>query len=263
MFSIWNKKSTSLFTVYVCLILLSTSSFAQQLTIYTEEFPPYNFTEDGKIVGVSMEVVEAVMKEAGLGYKIAIYPWARTYKYTQQRPNSLIFSISRRSKRETEFKWIGIITPSRHAVFALISRTDIQIEKIGDLKNYQIGTTIGDARETFLLNNGFEVGKLHRIGGATANNKNYEKLKLGRIDVWPMPEAVAHYILKQAGDDPDKSIRKVFVFEEMSKGGYYIASGLDTSDEVVNKIRDALENFKKTPKYNDILAKWGLNAGSN
>ena len=263
MFSKKNKHRIVLFSAFVCSLLLSTSSFAQQLTIYTEEFPPYNFTEDGKIVGVSTEVVETVMKETGLDYEIAIYPWARTYKYTKQRPNSLIFSISRRESREAEFKWIGIITPSRHSVFALSSRTDVQIENIDDLKNYKIGTTIDDARETYLLNNGFEVGKLQRVGGDDANNRNYQKLKLGRIDVWPMPEAVAHYILKQAGDDPDKSIRKVFVFEEMSKGGYYIASGLDTSDEVVNKIRDALENFKKTPEYNDILEKWGLDTGLN
>ncbi len=208
-------------------------------------------------------MVETVMKEAGLDYEIAIYPWARTYKYTQKRPNSLIFSISRRAKRETEFKWIGVITPSRHSVFTLSSRTDIQIEKIDDLKNYIIGTTIGDARETYLLNNGFEVGELERVGGDDANNRNYQKLKLGRIDVWPMPEAVAHYILKQAGDDPDEIIRKVFLFDEMSKGGYYIASGLDTSDEIVNKIRDALESFKKTSEYNDILKKWGLDAGLN
>ena len=137
--------------------------------------------------------------------------------YARDRPNSLIFSISKRVKREPLFKWIGIISPSRHSVFALKDRGDIKIESLDDLKEYAVGTTFGDARETYLLSNGFTKKNLLRIGGKNAHNVNYKKLKLGHIDVWPMVEAVAHYILKQAGDDPDESIRRVFLFEEMSK----------------------------------------------
>ena len=33
------------------------------IKILTEEFPPYNFTEQGKLTGFSTEVVEAVLKE--------------------------------------------------------------------------------------------------------------------------------------------------------------------------------------------------------
>lgn len=159
------------------------------------------------------------------------------------------------------FKWVGIITPSRHSVFALGSRTDINIETLEDLKKHIIGTTIGDAREAYLLNNGFEEGELQRVGGDNANETNYKKLKRGRIDLWPMSEPVAHYIVAQAGDDPGKEIRKVFLFEEMSTGGYYIAASLQTPDEIVSKIRVALEEFKKTSEYKDILEKWGLDAG--
>lgn len=244
----------------VWLLAFSNSSSAQNLTVYTEEFPPYNFSEDGRVVGVSTEVVEIIMNKTGLDYEISIYPWARTYKYAKDRPNSLIFSISRRTNREDLFKWVGIITPSRHSVFALGSRTDINIETLEDLKKHIIGTTIGDAREAYLLNNGFEEGELQRVGGNNANETNYKKLKRGRIDLWPMSEPVAHYIVAQAGDDPGKEIRKVFLFEEMSTGGYYIAASLQTPDEIVSKIRVALEEFKKTSEYKDILEKWGLDA---
>ncbi len=247
--------------ILVSCIILPNSLFAQKLTIYTEEFAPYNFTEGNKIVGVSTEVVEAVMKEAGLDYEIASYPWARTYKLAKKRPNSLIFSISRRAKRENDFKWIGVIVPSTHSVFALKGRTDIKIDKIDDLKKYKIGTTIDDARETYLLNNGFEISELQRVGGNDAYLSNYKKIKLGRIDLWPMSEAVAYHIVRQTGDDPDIVIRKVFLFEEMSKEGYYIASSLQTSDEIVKKIRIVLKKFKKTRKYRRILEKWGLGAG--
>ncbi len=244
----------------LAVFVVAGTAFAQKLTIYTEEVAPYNFTEGNKIVGVSTEVVEAVMNKAGLDYEMVSYPWARTYKLAAERPNSLIFSISRRPKRETTFKWIGVIVPSRHSVFALKSRTDIKIEKIDDLKKYTIGTTLGDARETYLLENGFKISDLQRVAGENANLQNYEKLKLGRIDLWPMSEAIGYYIVRKSKDDPDRQIRKVFLFEEMSKGGYYIASSLQTSDDIVKTIRETLEKFKKTTEYQQILEKWDLDA---
>jgi polar amino acid transport system substrate-binding protein len=245
---------------FLAVLVVTGTAFAQKLTIYTEEVAPYNFTEGNNIVGVSTEVVEAVMNKAGLDYEIISYPWARTYKLATERPNSLIFSISRRPKRETTFKWIGVIVPSRHSVFALKSRTDIKIENIDDLKKYTIGTTLDDARETYLLENGFKISDLQRVAGKTANLQNYEKLKLGRIDLWPMSEAIGYYTVRKSGDDPDRQIRKVFLFEEMSKGGYYIASSLQTSDDIVKTIRETLEKFKKTTKYQQILEKWDLDA---
>ena len=73
-----------------------------------------------------------------------------------------------------------------------------------------------------------------------------------------MSEAIGYYIVRKSGDDPDRQIRKVFLFEEMSKGGYYIASSLQTSDDIVNTIRETLEKFKKTTEYQQILEKWDL-----
>ncbi len=49
----------------LAVFVVTGTAFAQKLTIYTEEFPPYNFTEGNEIVGVSTEVVEAVMNKAG------------------------------------------------------------------------------------------------------------------------------------------------------------------------------------------------------
>ncbi len=49
----------------LAVFVVTETAFAQKLTIYTEEVAPYNFTEGNKIVGVSTEVVEAVMNKAG------------------------------------------------------------------------------------------------------------------------------------------------------------------------------------------------------
>jgi polar amino acid transport system substrate-binding protein len=231
---------------------------SQLLTLYTEEFPPFNMTENGKITGVSTAVVEAVMGRSGLQYTIQSYPWARTYKLAQSGATSIIYSISRRAKRENLFKWVGIIVPSVQSVFALKSNMDVEINELADMKKFEIGTVQEDARETFLLNKGFTESDLQRTSGDNAYLLNYRKLKKGRIDLWPMPDAVAFHIVKKAGDDPTSTIRKVFEFKEMSKGGYYIAASPNVPDRTVKTIRVALEAFKKTKEYKGILTKWGL-----
>jgi len=117
------------------LSLFSFQAVAEKLTIYTEEFPPFSYTENDKVIGASTEVIEAIMKKNGLDYQIKTYPWARSYAVVQKQKNSFIYSISRRENREKLFQWVGEIVPSKQSVFALKSRNDISVKSLEDLKN--------------------------------------------------------------------------------------------------------------------------------
>jgi polar amino acid transport system substrate-binding protein len=46
------------------------------IQIVTEELPPYNMTEDGRLTGMSTEVVQAVLEEIGEPASIQSMPWA-------------------------------------------------------------------------------------------------------------------------------------------------------------------------------------------
>ena len=251
-------KFTHLKLTALLVTLLSSSLFAQKVDLYTEEFPPFNYSEKGKIVGVSTEIVEAVMKKAGIEHSIKSLPWARTYKMSQAKENSFIYSISRRAKREGLFQWVGIITPATQSIFALSNRTDVRINALEDLNKYKVGTTVEDSRETYLASKGFDVEKFQRVAGDSAYVLNYKKLKKKRIDVMPMPDAVMSHISKQQGDNPSSVLKKVFPLKEISQGGYYLAASLSTPKVTVEKVRVALESFKKTNEYKMILKKWGL-----
>jgi polar amino acid transport system substrate-binding protein len=247
-----------LFVFFLSLFCHSVLPAQQSFVINTENFPPMSFEENGKIVGASTEVVERVMKRAELEYVIEMYPWARCYATAKNTPNTLIYPISRRAKREKHFIWIGEVTPAKQSFFALKERSDIQIEKLKDTRKYRIGTTVEDARETYLINKGFKAEDFDRVGGKEGHLKNYKKLKQKRIDLWPMPGAVAYFTVKREGDDPEKTLRKVFEISEISKKGFYLAANLKTPDEVIKKIRKHLEEFKKSPEYDMILRKWDL-----
>ncbi len=250
--------------ITICLLLLLVimigSANALTLTIYTEEFPPFNFTEKGEITGVSTEIVRQVMADTGIPYQIKSLAWKETYQRAQKEPNSLIFSISRNHSREKLFKWIGIIVPTSYFVMALKSRTDIKIESLEDMKKYKIGTTMDDIVESWLISKGFDTGDFNRSSGDHATQKNFMNLLNKRIDVCPFPDAVAYHIVRKAGHtNPGLLLQKAFPIEELS-GGYYLAAGLKTPDSVVFKISQSLRKVKQSDGYYKTLAHWGVDA---
>lgn len=248
------------FVLLSLIVTFASPIYAQTLTIYTEEFPPYNYTQKGQITGVSTAVVKQVLAKAGFKVKIVSLPWARSYDLVQKKKNALIYSISRRQNRENLFKWIGVLTPTTYSVFGLNGRNDVSVNTLEDLKQYQIGTSIDDARESYLLGKGFELTDFDRVGGDNTHLLNLKKLINRRIDVWPMPDAVAYFTAKQEGhDNPAKVLKKLLPLDELS-GGYYLAASLKTSDQVVDRIATALEDFVLTDAYKKILNDWGLNA---
>lgn len=249
-----------LVALFIVSIMFAADAFSKELTIYTEEFPPFNFTENGKITGVSTEVVQHVMDATGIGYRIISLPWDQSYSRVQKQTDALIFSISRNKSREPLFYWIGILTPTTYSAIALNSRADIKIENLNDLKKYKIGTTTDDIVESWLISKGFTTSDLFRSSGDNAALKNFKNLLNRRIDVWPFPDAVAYYIARKEGHSvPESLLQKAFPIEELS-GGYYIAANLNMPRAKIAKISAELRLFKQSDEYFKILAHWGVDA---
>ncbi len=77
-------------SLFAFALLLAHSVSAQTLTVVTEQYPPYNYEENGKVKGVSTEVVEEVLREAGIDFSIKVYPWTRALKMAEEQENVLI-----------------------------------------------------------------------------------------------------------------------------------------------------------------------------
>lgn len=237
----------------VVLILITISAFAQEVKIVTENYPPYNYEENGKVKGVSTEIVRAVLKEMGLNIKITVYPWARTYRLALEEPNTLIYSIARTPEREHKFKWVGVIAPADQVLLSLKERTDIKLNNLDDTRKYKIGTVRDDVIEHHLLSNGFKVGK--NIDRCNNYNSNIKKLLRKRIDLCAIGKLVGYNILRKIGHEPGDTVKQVYRFDVLSEG-VNMAFQKDTPDEVVNKFRRGLEKIKENKTYDKILSKY-------
>jgi polar amino acid transport system substrate-binding protein len=225
----------------------------ETIKILTEEYPPFNYTDKGKITGLGTEVVQAVLKEINIEGQFQSLPWARAYETAQTSESVLIYSINRSKEREKLFKWIGPITPTDFYLFSLKSR-NLHLASLEDAKTLQTGTVNQDIGEQYLASQGFVLG--HNLQSSARYELNYEKLKHSRVDLWVMNELGAYYMARQAGDDPTLVLNKALRIAELSGGGNYMAFGLKTPDALVERFRKGLETIKKNGIYDTLQKKW-------
>ncbi|MEK8033218.1 transporter substrate-binding domain-containing protein [Ideonella sp. DXS29W] len=225
-----------------------------ELRVVTEELPPYNMTQGGQITGMSTEVVQAVMKEVGIQAPIKSMPWARAYDIARNEENVLIYSITRTTQREKLFKWVGVISPTQWYLFALPGR-HLGIRQLDDARRYQTATVNEDAGEQYLIGKGFEIGK--NLQSSNKYEFNYQKLKLGRVDLWIAAELNAHYLSRQAGDNPETALVRVLPLPDLApEEGLSMAFSLKTSDAVVERFRKGLDVVRRNGTYDAIRRKW-------
>jgi polar amino acid transport system substrate-binding protein len=225
-----------------------------RIEIVTEELPPYQFTDFGKVTGVSTQIVRAVLDRLGIEGDFAVLPWPRAVRMAESQPNVLIYSIVRDAARESRFKWAGVVAEGRNYLYCLAGR-DIRLTSLDDAKKLVVGTVIGDFREDYLLRQGFVEGL--NLDSATSNRLNYAKLKSGRTDLWISDRFAMAYEVRAAGDDPMRTVKPVLeITDPTVNPTAEMAFGLKTEDGVVDAFREALEGLKADGTYAAIVKKW-------
>lgn len=241
--------------LFLLLLVMGTfySAHAQEITIVTENYPPYHYEKNGIVVGQGTETLQAVLNVLNIKAHIMIYPWARAYKMALNNRNTLIYGIARTPQRENLFKWIGVSSPVRYCLFALTSRNDIYVDTLEDAKQYIIGTVRDDIIELYLMEKGFEKKK--HIDPNSSYEANLKKLIHRRVDLWAVVDLTAHYLV-QSNQYPKNIIKEVYCLQEISTEGAYMAFSKNTPDALVDQFREALKKIKEDGTYDKILAKY-------
>lgn len=245
------------FVILIILFGWTQWGLSQEISVVTEEWGPYNFTENNRITGYSTEVVEAVLQKANLTYIIKMYPWARAYKMALEEPNTLIYTMGRNDEREYLFKWVGPIAPRQLSLFKLKTRSDVIIRTLEDAKKYKIGVVLKDSSTQFLESKGFKCPKNLEV--VTNYELNQRKLLAERVDLITGNEIALAFQLKQ------KNIsfgNKKLSFEKLEKilllidENYWMGFSLKTSDKVVEQTQTALDTLRKESKLEEIQIKY-------
>ena len=241
--------------ILLILILVSTTAFAQQLQIVSEETPPLQMLNShNQPAGAMVEIVEAMLKKAKLKADIKFYPWARSYQLALKEENTLIFSLFRDKERENKFQWIGKLYTLNSYLTSLKSRTDIKIDSIAEAKSYTVGTIRGDLAESYLLAQDFQLNR--NLFVSRKYDVLWEQLYSGRIDTAFTNSVLWRYEIESLGLDP-KQLNLNFQVPNFASD-LYIAASKTTDKAIVSSLTSALNSMKSDGSYQAILTKWKM-----
>lgn len=242
-----------LFVLFFLFVGVSVSIFSEpHIIAVTENYPPYNYMVDGKVVGFSADIVREILQRANISAVFKLYPWMRSYTLTQKLPNYIIFSIVRTKEREKKFKWLGKLTTIKVYFYALKDKK-ITINKISDLNGHHVGVALGDVIEEELRKNGIKDKYLM----TSADDKNNLKLLFyGRIDTVAYDDATIRILCKKYHYDYGK-LKKIYYWKTLNTDLYF-ATGLKTDENIVKKIKESYDKFIKSKKYRAIYKKYFL-----
>lgn len=221
-------------------------SAEQVFKIYTEEFPPYNYTDKGEITGISTEIVREILRRLDHPEDIEISSWLNAYRLVQEKDNTILYSTTRSPFREDLFKWVGPLVPNNIVFFAR-TISGISIKTLNDAKKVgRIGVYMDDFGEILLNEKGFT-----NLRSVPDNRVNIKDLVEGKIDLWIINELTGNQMAREIG--LANKIEKVY---DVQKEFMYIAFSKNTPDSIIDKWQKALDEIKADGTYAQIFSKW-------
>jgi len=220
---------------------------AKDLAYITEQYPPFNFQENGKLQGISIDLLEEVWKRMGVDLNrsiIKLLPWTACYQRILNEKDTALFAMARSPQREQLFKWAGPIGPFRTVLLAKRDR-NISIASPEDLNNYKIGAIKDDNAIQMLLDKGVNKENLHI---EIASEPIIRMLENGSIDAWAHGEIAGIWLIQQSGANAsDYEVAYV-----LGQTDAYYAFNKETPDSIVQSFQQALDYIKSNKDSNGV-----------
>lgn len=220
------------------------------LTFFTEQFPPYNFQENGKSRGINADILKEVCQQSGMECDFVFQPWVRAMYSTKTTKNSGLFSTSKTPSREENFKWVGPLVSGIGCFYRLKSRSDISITSQSDLSKYTTGLQRRDIYQYVLDDWQLKEG----VNYLTYETKNQDvkMFKAKKLDLIIASSVTLATKLKKVGLSPTDVV-PVFELKHKSLKGNYLALNKQIDDVIVEQLQNTLNALKANNHINAII----------
>lgn len=228
-------------------LVLGAPSFARaaDLVAYTEEWPPYNYTEQGQVKGIATEALRAACAEAQLSCEINMVPWARAYAVVSGTPDTLLYTTARKPSREKEFLWVGPLFPRATWVYG---RAGSPIRDFKELARHKVGIVRGEASEQDLEKAGVPR---HAMMPESSNALVLKALLGGWVDAMVDTEIGMAWNLRTM-QLPAGEVQRLMKLTD--EGAYYFALNLKTDPTIRERLQRALDKLQKNGRLAALSA---------
>lgn len=216
----------------------STASTPDRLVFLTEEYPPFNYHDNGVLAGISIDLLNRTLQQLGSIQRVdevETLPWEVAYNRTRTEPNTVLFATSRLPSREHEFKWAGPIAPERSVIF-VPRGGNVTISGPADLARFRIGVVRDDAAVQKLADLGVPAGQV-RLADRQEDLPAW--VETGEIDAFAYGEAAGQMLAAQGNRSPYRFVQAYTLIEVET----WFAFNLQTPDETVARFQAALDRL--------------------
>ena len=227
------KKVISVILV-VCAVFFMTgcSKDENELVLVTEAgFAPYEYYEDGEIVGVDIDIAKEIAKE--LGKELVIKDVSFDFVINEVKSGKADFAaagISITPEREKEVDFTIEYTTSNQVV---VVKKGSPITKFDDIKDKKIAVQLGSVADLYVEENYKKA--------TIVPHKKYlsavEDVKTNKADCIIMDELPAREIVKE---NDNLVILDGFLFQD--KYGMIVKKGNDELKDKINKVLERMKN---------------------
>ncbi len=216
--------SALIVTTFFCSQVIAGSD----ILLTTENYPPFNYKENGEVKGTVTERVIALLYAADINFEIEVLPWNRAYKKALLEKNVCVYTTARTQEREPLFEWISPLIMN-NSVLVKHERSLIRPNNLKHALTLKIGMQSGYVAEKHLMKIGADSRNFHRSVDLEAP---LNMLLIGRIDFLAMAESRYHKLKKKY------PIEKAFILFEMEMG---LACNKETDMNLLVRMRTELE----------------------
>ena len=222
--------------------LVACTSKKDELVMATNaEFPPYEYHQGDKIVGIDVEICQAIADE--MGRELVIEDMAFDSVITSVYTGKADLGAAGLTVTEDRLKNINFSTPYATAAQVIIVAEDSEIASPDDLIGKTIGVQLGTTGDIYAED--IEDATLERY------NKGFEAVQAllqGKIDAVIIDNEPAKVYVSQ--NEGLKIVDEAFTYED-----YAIAIAKNNTD-LLNEVNAAIAKLKESGKLDEIVNKY-------
>lgn len=239
-----------LFSASLLLTLLIPGIMAEtmpsDLLVLTEEYAPYNYLEEGKLKGLSVDILESAFSHMNIPItrdEFRVESWDEAYQTALVRNNTILFSTGRIPEREEQFRWAGPIITDTKVLFGIAGEDTPAIS--GNITSYRIVAVTNDTGYQFARDAGVSPDKITTVSSARDAILMVEN---GTADLWSYGEMAGDEMINRYAADPEKFVPLL----DLGSVDEYYAVQKDTDPAFVQALNTTLSDMKNNLSENGI-----------
>lgn len=233
--------------VSLLLCSLSVCLAAAELRLYTEDYRPFSYLDNGKPSGMAVAVVEELIRRTGESARIELVPWTRGYHQARHQADTALFPTVRTARRDAEFQWVGPIARG-YTRFYTFKDAGLRVASLDDVR--QLGT-LAVPKQWYSYELLAEQG-LENLYGVPTPQDMLRMFRHGRVKLLLANSLTLDAMLAEQGMHVGQ-LQEQF---DLMANDSYIAFSLQTDARRVARWQHALQEMRHDGSLERIYRHW-------